>query len=190
MIASICMDDGTTYQFEHARPILENFKANVTWALCHDLLGKPWRYDDNQSIITPKDVEFLRQRGDEIADHTPNHVCSLETDDYKPVEKEYTANPFNATTFVYPRGHIEFKDKVREIYRCARSCKRGTITRGEEFDRYELPIAFFEDVNLEWDWAIFYFHLNVDNELSPLLGLLEDRGVDILVIRDAIEEIL
>lgn len=189
MIASISMDDGTAYQFNHALPILEEFKVNVTWALCHNLLSKPWRYDEDHSIITKTEVEFLRRRGDEIADHTPNHLCSLEVNDYEILEKEYTSNPFNATTFVYPRGHIELKDKLKEVYKCARSCDRGTII-GEPYDIYELPLAFFEDAVKDWDWAIFYFHLDVDKDLSRLLTILEDRGVEIMVIKDALQEIL
>ena len=192
MIASICLDDGTTEQYDKAIPILEEFKINVTWALCHDLLGKPWRYGENQWIISPRTVESLRERGDEIADHTPNHISPLETDDPNHLEYEYTINPFKATTFIYPRGEVCLKDKIREVYQCARSCRHGTIKRGEGFDQYNLPVAHPGEltINRDWDWGIFYEHQDVDVILPPLLESFEKEGIEVMVIKDALQEIL
>ena len=193
MLASICLDDGTKDQYDKAVPILEEYGINATWSLCHDLIGGAWRYGSpGTNLIDWNEVEVIKKRGDEIADHTPNHISPLETDDPILLEKEYTANPFNATTFIYPRGEVCLKDKIREVYQCARSCRPGAIKRGEEFDPYDLPIAYPNElrIDMDGDWGIFYYHHDVDVSLPPLLKLFEKEGVEIMVIKDALQAIL
>lgn len=193
MLASICLDDGTTEQYDKAIPILEDFNINVTWALCHGLIGGSWRYGSpGDNVIGWGEVELIKKRGDEIADHTPNHISPLETDDPLLLEEEYTINPFNATTFVYPRGEVCLKDKIREVYQCARSCRHGTIKRGEDFDPYDLPVAHPGEltINRDWDWGIFYEHQDVDVILPPLLESFEKEGIEVMVIKDALQAML